>query len=226
MPRLDRGIPYCAAPVFLHRIPISALEYWIVRLSRATRDSNHPQNQKAGSRPAVLLKCFRSHWVPGRSEAPPGLESYFLAFFFDFDFFAFFAFFAFLAIASSFGFNGRKRDTRHARRRASLATSSNAIPTDSRRAARTVTPVSSRYPQLLCVLAGFHPCRCGLRRKKSPRAANHRTVRRLGTVNDAATCRRILHRSGTAAAYLHDFKTTARIAFHGGESPLSDAAAW
>jgi len=45
-----------------------------------------------------LLKCFRSHWVPGRSEAPPGLESYFLAFFFDFDFFAFFAFFAFLAI--------------------------------------------------------------------------------------------------------------------------------
>jgi hypothetical protein len=33
------------------------------------------------------------------------------------------------------GFNGWKRDTRHARRRASLATSSNAIPTDSRRAA-------------------------------------------------------------------------------------------
>jgi hypothetical protein len=41
--------------------------------------------------------------VPGRSEAPPGLEGYFLDFFFDFDFFAFFAFFAFLAIASSFG---------------------------------------------------------------------------------------------------------------------------
>src|ERR1700737_2003627 len=32
-------------------------------------------------------------------------------------------------------FNGWKRDTRHARRRANLATSSNAIPTDSRRAA-------------------------------------------------------------------------------------------
>jgi hypothetical protein len=50
-------------------------------------------------------------------------------------FFAFFAFFAFLAIASSFGFNGWKRDTRHARRRASLATSSNVIPTDSQAAA-------------------------------------------------------------------------------------------
>jgi hypothetical protein len=44
---------------------------------------------------------FRPHLVPGRSEAPPGLEGYF---FFDFlAFFAFFAFFAFLAIASSFG---------------------------------------------------------------------------------------------------------------------------
>src|SRR5260370_3787817 len=32
-------------------------------------------------------------------------------------------------------FNGWKRDTRHARRRASLATSSKVIPTDSRRAA-------------------------------------------------------------------------------------------
>jgi hypothetical protein len=73
--------------------------------------------------------------VPGRSEAPPGPEGYFLDFFFDFDFFAFFAFFAFLAIVSSQGFNGWKRDTRHARRRASLATSSKVIPTDSRRAA-------------------------------------------------------------------------------------------
>src|ERR1700688_2246366 len=36
---------------------------------------------------------------------------------------------------SSQGSNGWKRDTRHARRRASLATSSNAIPTDSQAAA-------------------------------------------------------------------------------------------
>jgi hypothetical protein len=50
-------------------------------------------------------------------------------------------------------------------------------------------------------------------------------ARRLGTVNDAAICRRILHRSGTAAAYLHDFKTTGRGLLRGGESPLSDVAA-
>src|SRR5258708_38500149 len=45
----------------------------------------------------------------------------------------------------------------------------------------------------------------------------------LGRVNDPATCRRILRRSGTAAAYLHDFKTTARIASHGGGRPLNEA---
>jgi hypothetical protein len=50
-------------------------------------------------------------------------------------------------------------------------------------------------------------------------------ARRLGTVNDAATCRRILHRSGTAAAFLHDFKTTGHGLLRGGESPLSDVAA-
>jgi hypothetical protein len=41
--------------------------------------------------------------VPGRSEAPPGLEGYFLDFFAFLAFFAFFAFFAFLAIVSSQG---------------------------------------------------------------------------------------------------------------------------
>jgi hypothetical protein len=39
--------------------------------------------------------------MPGQSEAPPGLKSYFLDFFDFLAFFAFFAFFAFLAIASS-----------------------------------------------------------------------------------------------------------------------------
>jgi hypothetical protein len=38
---------------------------------------------------------------PGGAETPPGLDGYFLAFFFDLAFFAFFAFFAFLAIVSS-----------------------------------------------------------------------------------------------------------------------------
>jgi hypothetical protein len=53
---------------------------------------------------------------------------------------------------------------------------------------------------------------------------SHRPCR-LGTVNDAATSRRILRRSGTAATYLHDFKTTGHGLRRGGESPLSDAAA-
>ena len=114
-----------------------------------------PQNQRAGSRPAVLLKCFRSHWVPGRSEAPPGLESYFLDFFFAFDFFAFFAFFAFLAIASSLGLMegnatrgmlGGGPASQHPRIRSQQIRST--MPC-------AVTRVSSRYPQLLCVLVRF-----------------------------------------------------------------------
>ena len=48
-----------------------------------------------------LKKWFRPSRVPGRSEAPPGLDGYFLAFLVFLAFFAFFAFFAFLAIASS-----------------------------------------------------------------------------------------------------------------------------
>jgi hypothetical protein len=93
--------------------------------------------------------------VPGRSEAPPGLESYFLAFFFDFDFFAFFAFFAFLAIASSLGLMegnatrgmlGGGPASQHPRMQSQQIRG--VLP-------RTVTPVSLRYPQLLCVLARF-----------------------------------------------------------------------
>src|SRR5258705_9581543 len=61
------------------------------------------RNQKGGRRARRLIKPFPASWVPGRSGAPPGLEGYFLDFFFDFDFFAFFAFFAFLAIVSSQG---------------------------------------------------------------------------------------------------------------------------
>src|ERR1700687_4827815 len=93
-------------------------------------------NQKGGLEARRLIKPFPiMPGCPGEARLHPGFEGYFLDFFFDFDFFAFFAFFAFLAIVSSQGFNGWKRDTRHARRRASLATSSKVIPTDSRRAA-------------------------------------------------------------------------------------------
>jgi hypothetical protein len=110
MPRLDRGIQYSAALVACaHRAPqINALEYWVARSSRATTrfallpgdDEDPPGIKKAGPMPAVFQKPALV-WVPGRSEAPPGLENYF--FFLALDFFAFFAFFAFLAIVSSQG---------------------------------------------------------------------------------------------------------------------------
>jgi len=112
---------------------------------------------------------------------------------------------------------------------------------------RTVTPVSSRYPQLLCVLARFlesfrssspgltwlDPGNRSNRQSKMARRikSGDDTVQTialpapLGRVNDAATCRRILRRSGTAPGRLHDFKTTGHGLLRGGESPLSDATA-
>jgi hypothetical protein len=110
-----------------------------------------------------------------------------LDFFFDFDFFAFFAFFAFLAIASSFGLMegnatrgmlGGGPASQHPRMQSQQIRG--ALP-------RTVTALSLRYPQLICVLARFSqnfgamtPCK----RFPAPRIAS------LG-VNDAPTRRRI-----------------------------------
>src|SRR5437764_5033294 len=65
------------------------------------RATSTPKSKGGPEGPPFWIKHFRSCRVPGRSETPPGLEGYFLDFFFDFDFFAFFAFFAFLAIVSS-----------------------------------------------------------------------------------------------------------------------------
>jgi len=97
------------------------------------RPRHHPRNQKAGTGPAVLSKWFCSCWEPGRSEAPPGLEKLLLLGLLGL--LRLFRLLRFLSHGILSRFNGWKRDTRHARRRASLATSSNAIPTDSRRAA-------------------------------------------------------------------------------------------
>lgn len=137
---------------------------------------------------------------PGGAEAPPGLESYFLAFFLVFFAFAFFAFFAFLAIASSFGFNGWKRDTRHARGGPSLATASVVIRADSQ---ATASRCHAGVITLSTAVVGF------LTVFRS-RDAIHAARPRLTT--------RQLHRSGTGARrqgaprHLHRFKTTARIA--------------
>ena len=57
----------------------------------------------------------------------PGSQGYFLPFFDFLAFFAFFAFFAFLAIVSSQGLMDGNATPRHAKRRASLATSSTLI---------------------------------------------------------------------------------------------------
>jgi len=48
--------------------------------------------------------------------------------------------------------------------------------------------------------------------KNPPRNADDRPARGLVRVNDAPMRRRILHRSGTGAGAVHDFKTTAAIA--------------
>ena len=66
-----------------------------LRLSYAQKSKSGPEARR------IAKKSFPVAWVPGRSEAPPGLDGYFLAFLVFLAFFAFFAFFAFLAIASS-----------------------------------------------------------------------------------------------------------------------------
>jgi hypothetical protein len=92
---------------------------------------------------AVGARC------PGGARLHPGFEDYF---FFDFlAFFAFFAFFAFLAMVSSQGLMDGNATPRHARRRASLATSSTLIQQIRGALPRAVTSLSLRYPQLICI---------------------------------------------------------------------------
>jgi hypothetical protein len=90
---------------------------------------------------------------PGGGD-PPEPTNYF--FFLAFAFLAFFtvlAFFAFFAIASSqVGWIVTPHEACWAR--ASFATASNAIRTDSQRRRRAVTPLRRRYPQLSRLLPG------------------------------------------------------------------------
>ena len=89
-------------------------------------------------------------------ELRPSLPNYFLYDFF-FAFLAFFAafFFAFLAIASSFGLMDGNATPRPAR--GGLASQQPQFSSEQIRGAlpRAVTLLSSRYPQLLCVLRRF-----------------------------------------------------------------------
>jgi hypothetical protein len=114
-----------------------------------------PPKSKGGHRARGFGKIASSSSVPGRSEAPPGLEGYFLAFFFDLAFFAFFAFFAFLAITSSQGL----MDGNATRGMLGGGPASQYPQMQSQQIRealpRTVTSMSSRYPQLLCVFGLF-----------------------------------------------------------------------
>src|SRR3984885_13069053 len=111
------------------------------------------RNQKAGSRPAVLVKGLRPSSGARAERGSTRAGSHFLDFLAFLAFFAFFAFFAFLAIASSFGLMGGNATrgmlgggpaSQYPRIRSQQIRE--AMP-------RAVTPVSLRYPQLLCVLA-------------------------------------------------------------------------
>jgi hypothetical protein len=126
-----------------------------------------------------------------------------LDFFFDFDFFAFFAFFAFLAIVSSQGLMegnatrgmlGGGPASQHPRIQSQQIRG--ALP-------RTVMSVSSRYPQLLCVLTRFLP-RNRLRAANSSHAASDRAA------SAGLTMRQCSGAFWTDPQSL--FKTTARIA--------------
>jgi hypothetical protein len=141
-------------------------------------------------------------------------------------FFAFFAFFAFLAmVSSSQGLMDGNATPRHARRRASLATSSRTIEQIRGALPRAVTSLSSRYPQLLCIFGTISPSEWILRRKnRTGRERSHH-----GAGSSGLTMRQ---RSG---AFCID-PEAARVRFFinskpkhglrgGGESPLSGAAA-
>jgi hypothetical protein len=147
-----------------------------------------------------------------------------LDFFFDFDFFAFFAFFAFLAIASSFGLMegnatrgmlGGGPASQHPRMRSQQIRG--ALP-------RTVTALSLRYPQLMCVFGRFSQNF----RAMTPRKTFPALRIACSGVNDAPTRRRILHRSGTRRASVIAIFIISKPQpglLGRGQSPLSEHAA-
>jgi len=176
-----------------------------------------PQNQKAGSRPAVSIKLRR--WVPGRSEALPGLKSL-LGLLGLLCLLRLFSLLRFLSHSILIWVNGWKRDTRHARRRANLATSSKPIPTDSQAAAphchATVIALSTAVMRF-CTISNktweigarrsLHASRNVARSEAQPAGLTRRQRSlRVCPGPEQASARRF---------DLHRFKTTPRIAARG-----------
>lgn len=155
----------------------------------------------------MLKKCVALAGCPGRAERSTRARRLLLALLRLLGLFRLLRLLRFLSHSILSRFNGWKRDTRHARRRASLAISSNTIPTDSRRAAPhrhvSVIPLST----VVMLFAVFSPPSARHRRERSA----HGCFARVSRVNNTP----MRDRAGwiaTAARVLHEFKTTASIA--------------
>ena len=105
------------------------------RRSKSGDARDHTPKSKGGPEARHLIKLSpQTRWCPGRAELHPGEKSL-LGLLSLLCLLRLFSLLRFLSHNILIGFNGWKRDLRHARRRVDLATSSEAIPTDSRRAA-------------------------------------------------------------------------------------------
>ena len=214
MPRLDRGIQYAEPRAGDSALRRRSLEYWVVRSGRTTTEF---QNEKAGRGPAVFKNDFIQAGCPGGAQALPGLEGYFLAFLVFLAFFAFFAFFAFLAIVNPL--RVQWMETRHEGCSAEGQPRNILECNPSRFAGRC--PALSR--RCHCVIHSCYGFLSAVLRKSSraidaspPATTPDQTAPHHGRlrfrVNEAPMRGLMLRPSGTAAAHLHDFKTTVRIA--------------
>ena len=212
MPRLDRGIQYAAALVLHAASRRRALEYGIARSSGAKTES---KNQKGGLKARRLQISPCLGWVPGRSLGSTRARRLLLLGFLRL--LRLFRLLRFLSHSKSSqglmdgnatrGMLGGGPASQHPRMQSQQIR---------RPLPRTVTPLSLRYPQLLCIFefdfakifARHRPIASG-----DEGEAEHQHRRRARfRVNDAPTRGRVLRRSGTTNAHLHDFKTTVRIA--------------
>jgi hypothetical protein len=167
--------------------------------------------------PAVLLRVCCPCRAPGQSETPPGLRRLLLLGLLGL--FRLFRLLRFLSHSILSGFNGLKRDTRHARRRASLAKSSTLIPADSQAPApcchAPVTALSTDVTHFDALFAKI----VATRRAVTSRCGGARSVFRCRAVTTsdpshgrlAAKMWRISGIGAIRLRDLHQFKTTALI---------------
>src|SRR5271163_2409871 len=100
------------------------------------------------------MNAFEAGWKPGRSEAPPGLEELLLLRLLGL--LRLFRLLRFLSHSILSGFNGLKRDTRGMLGGGPASQyPRNVIEQIRVLLPHSVTPLSLRYPQLLCIFAPF-----------------------------------------------------------------------